>query len=351
LASHTAVKVCVSSRPWAEFVQEFGVDGARLLKVEDLTAQDIRKFVDGSLSANPRFRRLANSDLPKEIVQEIVSKSDGVFLWVHLVVRSLLQGLKYADSERLLRKRLRSFPADLNDFFLHMLKGIPDIYRAKAAGTFKTAMISESPLPAMVYYFIDRVEEEDNFALDSGWSIMPPDEIASNIEDTALRLDGWTKGLLEVVHNEGIPDYASSTVEFLHRTVRDFIEESDHMRELFGRAYHPQLDTSGLICHGSLAFLKCHPKQDSAHIDDKFVMNIFNHASMIADDHWRVKRIHPVLDEVGKAMMEGHREWKGTASRYMVCNYAAKYGLNDYVKEILQNRDPTDVDVGDQRAP
>ncbi|KID94387.1 NACHT nucleoside triphosphatase, partial [Metarhizium majus ARSEF 297] len=113
------VKVCVSSRPWSEFVHEFGDDDTHLLRVKDLTAQDIRKYADETLSSNSRFKRLSAKDnsIPL-LLDEIVSKSSGVFLWVRLVVQSLLQGLKYADSNQFLWKRLRSFPPDLDDFFV-----------------------------------------------------------------------------------------------------------------------------------------------------------------------------------------------------------------------------------------
>ncbi|KAI1373952.1 hypothetical protein F4677DRAFT_455720 [Hypoxylon crocopeplum] len=315
LASCPAVKVCVSSRPWAEFVHEFRIHDTRLLRVEDLTAQDIREYVHGTLFGSSRFRRLITNDgTVSQLLEEIVSKSDGVFLWVRLVVQSLLQGLKYADSKYFLWKRLRSFPPDLNDVFLHMLKSIPDIYRAKAVSTFKAAMVASPPLPAM----------DDNFALEHGWKAMPHDEILSNMEDMALRLDGWTKGLLEV------------KVEFLHRTVRDFIEESDYVRQLFGRLRYPQLNVSGMICHSSLAFLKCDPNLNSSHIDYDFLMSIFNHAALVADDDWRIKRIQPVLDDVGRAMMEAGREWKGTPTTRTMCQYAAEYGLKDYIRVMLQ---------------
>src|SRR5262249_45672550 len=119
------VKICVSSRPWTEFVLEFSINEARLLKMEDLTAEDIRSYVNDFFMRNGRFRKYAAQEngAMSQIKEEILQKSAGVFLWVYLVVRSLLQGLKYADNAQLLWKRLRSFPPDLDDFFLHMLRG------------------------------------------------------------------------------------------------------------------------------------------------------------------------------------------------------------------------------------
>jgi hypothetical protein len=62
LSSFQGVKVCVSSRPWAEFVLAFGTRHDRLLKVEDLTARDIHSYARGNLFANSRFAKLASRD-------------------------------------------------------------------------------------------------------------------------------------------------------------------------------------------------------------------------------------------------------------------------------------------------
>jgi hypothetical protein len=79
-----------------------------------------------------------------KLEMEIVKKSKGIFLWVYLVIRPLLEGIKYADSIQILRKRLMSFPPDLEDFFQHMLDGVPSIYGEKTAKIFKYAMVALS---------------------------------------------------------------------------------------------------------------------------------------------------------------------------------------------------------------
>lgn len=341
LASYSNVKICVSSRPWAEFFHSFGNDEKRVLSVEDLTASDIHKYAAETLDENPQFKQLITQDSSmSDLIDEIVNKSDGVFLWVRLVVRSLLEGLRYADRPSFLWHRLHAFPPDLDSFFLTMFKAIPSIYRIKAAGVFQTAMIAPS-LPAVMHHFIDCVEEDANFAMDCHWSVMPRHEVVRIVKNMSLRLDGWTKGLLEVVHYVSVPDYKLSKVEFLHRTVRDFIEESPDVRQLLKQFRNPHQDLSATLCHASLAFMKQDPKQDSQHLDYNFFMGVFYHASLVSDDEQRINSIHPVLDSAGLAMMEGRRDWRGTMSTRTMCEYAAEYGLVDYIHSLLQTPHPS----------
>jgi hypothetical protein len=168
------------------------------------------------------------------------------------------------------------------------------------------------------------------------------------IDDTAARLDGWTKGLLEVVKYDPLGyDY----VDFLHRTVRDFIEESAEVQEMFSRADESKLEPSGLICHASLAFLKCHPLQYTSPMDWDSVTRIFNYAALVNDDGWRTSRIHAVLDQVGRALKEGPAfvEWNGTVSAGTLCLIAAEYGLKDYIEEILQTWVPAASNTMDEQ--
>lgn len=71
------------------------------MKLQDLTLPDIQTYVRDKLENHPRII-LLEQDEPHhadELAREIVSKASGVFLWVVLVVRSLLRGLVNHDSK------------------------------------------------------------------------------------------------------------------------------------------------------------------------------------------------------------------------------------------------------------
>jgi hypothetical protein len=96
-ANSPSVKICLSSRPWLVFEDAFqGLPGLRL---QDLTNNDITYFVNDKLINNRRWAQLAVEDPERSIhlVNEIVTKAGGVFLWVKLVVVSLHNGLGNHD--------------------------------------------------------------------------------------------------------------------------------------------------------------------------------------------------------------------------------------------------------------
>jgi hypothetical protein len=66
-------------------------------------------------------------------VSEITTKAAGVFLWVMLLVKSLLDGLRNYDTIDELRHRLEELPADLEDLYRHMLYRMSPAYRHQAS--------------------------------------------------------------------------------------------------------------------------------------------------------------------------------------------------------------------------
>ncbi|KAK7966477.1 uncharacterized protein PG986_000754 [Apiospora aurea] len=132
LVSYPSVKICLSSRPWAAFRHAFGED-ANVdwhISLEELTKEDIRQYFNGQLNSSIRFSVLGNDDVGYfDIVEQVMLRAEGVFLWVVLAVRSLLEGVDYNDNIADMRRRLDAIPEDLDDFFRKILNDIPEFYR------------------------------------------------------------------------------------------------------------------------------------------------------------------------------------------------------------------------------
>lgn len=188
-----------------------------------------------------------------------------MFLWVFLVVRSLLEGLKYADRVSDLQRRLDTFPEDLESFFQHMIDSIPKVYRPQTAGTFKVALAAGRPLKLMTYSFMDDLEEDPAWAFKLELQPMERDEIQLRCDQMRRRLDGRCKGLLEVYAGSGIGDLPDDItldyyeVDFLHRTVKDFLQESKDMNKLFRDEMNSGFDVNVIMCGAALATLKVFP--------------------------------------------------------------------------------------------
>jgi hypothetical protein len=107
ISSLPNAKIRVSSRPLLVFDKAF--KGFPTLRLEDLTYSDINFYVTDKLGGNQLMRDLRHiegDEETDEILTEIVQKSNGVFLWVEIVVKSLIAGLTNEDSLLVLRSRV-----------------------------------------------------------------------------------------------------------------------------------------------------------------------------------------------------------------------------------------------------
>ncbi|KAI0972297.1 hypothetical protein F4678DRAFT_57253 [Xylaria arbuscula] len=262
LASTPSIKLCVSGRPWTEFVDAFGGEENFVLKLEDLTRRDIRFYVDDSLHSNQRFVALAKDETAYiDLADEVVSKAQGVFLWVKLAIRSLLQGATYADNLSDMRKRVEELPDDLDAFYEAILADVPSRYLQKTALTARVMLATDRPLHLGLLYFIDDIISDPDFAVKAPIRTLSKTDSRNIGNQVAARLDGRFKGLLEI----GIPGWeqrecfrkpiAFHGVHFIHRTARDFLQ----MKFVTTQDTSSMSNACSILCHAALALLKCCP--------------------------------------------------------------------------------------------
>jgi hypothetical protein len=249
LSGFPDIKLCVSSRPWSQFVNEFGQDSEFYLKLEDLTRNDIRRFVYGQFNDNREFQRVKmRNEAYSSLVEEVVNRAQGVFLWVFLVVRSLMEGLVYGDRISDLTRRLDSFPDGLAEFFQHMVNSIPKIYWPQTAMAFQLATSQSEPVLLFTYSVFDDLEDDPDSLSDKYLESISTDDLFFRLEQMTRRLDARSKGLLETIEDEP-GNYESHEeflflghkVDFLHRTVRDFLMESTDIYDMLEASPNPML--------------------------------------------------------------------------------------------------------------
>ena len=76
------------------------------------------------------------------LVNNIVEKADSVFLWVRLVVKSLLDGLRNHDGVAILQERLTLIPTELDDLYTHLSGLIDPVYLRWASQAFQILCVS-----------------------------------------------------------------------------------------------------------------------------------------------------------------------------------------------------------------
>jgi hypothetical protein len=221
LGSNNDVKICVSSRPWNIFEDAF--KSRPSLRLEDLTFPDIQHYVTSHLSSNPGFAALQRLDsgYASKLIHNVTTKASGVFLWVILVVGSLLEGLTNGERLLELQQRLDSLPADLESLFWKILNSV-DFERASQL--LQIVKVAKSPLTLLELSFAD--EEDPEFLLKIPTAPLTDEQKTSRAVIMRRRLNGCCKGLLEA------EPYPESEIGYLHRTVRDFIQRPDIWKKL-----------------------------------------------------------------------------------------------------------------------
>ena len=246
MAASTNIKICVSSRPWLVFEDAFRL--IPNLRLQDLTYNDIQRYVQDKLDEHPRMTQLRklNSENVIGLVNEIVTKASGVFLWVILVVKSLLDGLTNRDRLSDLQKRLRLLPSDLKDLYQHMLlKHINPFYHQQASQIFQIVRaakngVHDNPedLELLTLAFAD--EEDEDYVFKAEVKPLSDNDLAFKCSEMADRLKSRCAGLLEV--SGDLSDPLDLKVNYLHRTVQDFLQTPeiwDMILNDSGEAFEP----------------------------------------------------------------------------------------------------------------
>lgn len=146
LSEYSNTKLCISSRPWSVSGNAFASTPS--LKVEDLTYPDLIRFVELNFTNSQGYAELrAESKVEAEaLMHAIASKASGVFLWVSLVVESLLAGLRDGEKLSRLHQRLDSLHPELKGLFRQMLGQISEDDRVEASRLFQIVRASGEPL-------------------------------------------------------------------------------------------------------------------------------------------------------------------------------------------------------------
>lgn len=318
------------------------------------------------------FREAKEEDAGyEELVDQIVERAQGVWLWIALVTKSLPNGFTYGGSLKDLQRRLQYLPDDLDEFFQHMLDSVEPVYRTQMAQTFLVALTANDDLLLIVYSCLDDVREAPKFALD-----LFPDPRSKHHEIFAAfksitkrekrmqkRLDARTKGLLEVSKRHVENSWLDERVGFLHRTVGDFLNKVDIKRQLLESAgvyFNPKVS----LCHAFLAFIKSIPVPanfSTATTLESSIHELLRYAYLLETETGAAQA--DVIDEVERFLCSTHLATAGikfnekhqslkvdrrlfpSSESISVLELCVQYGLHIYVKIRLE-RDASLVSSG-----
>lgn len=255
LASNGHTKLCVSSRPDNIFVSAFESRKPHLY-LQDLTGNDMRVYVEGKLrnavfvlhSYLDRVWPSSEVDDVVSITHEILRRAEGVFLWVRLAVQSVLRGLDEGDNIATLQKRVLEYPSDLNKFFDSILARIDSVYRFQTSQALYLAYLyadDHDRAAAQSSYLDFELLGRDPAGLQDvqHLSALEPqalslDGVMSLVYKTRSFLGACCKDLLSLtipsprVLRDSAEDPSKLQVQFIHRTVYDYIRSTGYDRVL-----------------------------------------------------------------------------------------------------------------------
>ncbi|KAK4497192.1 hypothetical protein PRZ48_011642 [Zasmidium cellare] len=276
LAAGEHIKICVSCRPWNVFLNAIS-DSPLVIKLEDLTHGDIEHYVRDNLTRAEKYQRdrsaLFSRRTPQaeRLVQAVVEKASGVFLWVFLVVRSLIHGYEEGDTIDIMQKRLDELPAELIPYFTLMLSRMDTVYRRILATAFAITSVPRRIDPQTVHAisFLDlwpMVHDKDHFedelfAFRLEMTPCSAEEIQQMKEETAHLIRSSCRDFLHIIEKPNLPCLEKTQVDFIHRTVYDFLNLRD-IREMLDDLRPRHLDNAQLPLYLTLARTKFVPISD-----------------------------------------------------------------------------------------
>ncbi|RYP91376.1 hypothetical protein DL770_002516 [Monosporascus sp. CRB-9-2] len=196
----------VAHRPWPVFVSLFKDSPG--LKLQDLTEDDIRIYVRDKLEADKDMRELVEHepDGAGWLVQEVTRRASGVFLWVYLVVRSLVRGLRDGDDMACLYRRLCSLPVDIENLYAHILEQIDPEHKKESSMIFQIFRANGNNLDIMTLHGALRCPDHhhvlqlETYPIGKMMTEGYRRQAAWLHDKTVLRLNSRCRGLLEVGH-------------------------------------------------------------------------------------------------------------------------------------------------------
>ncbi|KAL2064416.1 hypothetical protein VTL71DRAFT_4910 [Oculimacula yallundae] len=196
--NHTSLKICVSSREENAFMNNFLP--SQRLRLHLLTQDDIALHVKNFLGDHDNFLKLDPEDR-EDLVDSIVEKAEGVFLWVKLVLNVLWEDLDACSNIHKLLDTLNHCPEELDDLFLRILNSIRRKDQEEAWAIVALLLNQEGSQDVLSLFQISFVKDclkDDEFATRSDDRPDNLSQIMTRKVDFALHLKAILKGLIDI---------------------------------------------------------------------------------------------------------------------------------------------------------
>lgn len=329
LLETSQIKLCVASRPWRVF--EDALLDRPHLRMEDFNFDDIQKCVWQRFNDDPNFRakKQVEAAFCNQLLDEIVTKAEGVFLWVHIVCTNLLHAMSRGELVSRLSEILKELPEKMERLYDHIIDNLEPCEKDHAAKYFLLMQASSGQPDALIFSFADDIDDDDEFSLRMRKKSLANAELQYRVTELRKRLNSRCRGLLSL----SMEALYVGTIQYCHRSTKDYLTMVNIQKKLIDMLHAP-FDAQLRLCSAHLAWWKCatyysrfeqltslytcaeHAAKVASESHDMMVRILdelkpdFNAHSYIDDDHF------------------GPRPWFGAN----ILSFAVVLGVNNYVK-------------------
>ncbi|KAL8940098.1 MAG: hypothetical protein Q9216_003007 [Gyalolechia sp. 2 TL-2023] len=224
-------KLCASSRPEQVFRQEF--KPCPKLRVQDLNREDIKRTVVGRLTPTLRNHMQTDSWELNCLIDALVEKAQGVFLWLDLMIRDLITGARNHDTGTMLQSRLERAPDTINGMYTHILSSLDPIYQKESFKYFGTLLVAdESSIQLNILDVVCAEGEALEHVVKYDLDYFETPQFHSHVRNAETRLIACCGGLIDIQtqlkdeDEDEIADiriHRKTRVDFMHRTAREYV--------------------------------------------------------------------------------------------------------------------------------
>lgn len=229
-------KICVSSRPEQAFRHEFR--SCSQLRVQDLNREDIERMATGRLI--PSLQRRDNMPITEDkvlwLVEALVEKASGIFLWLDLMIKDLIRGSTNGDTFEELQLRLDRTPDTINGLYAHMLQKLDRLYVEECVLYCRVLITAEelqfrTPISLLTLALAE--PEPWNHLTDFDLAYFAESRFNSVCQIVETRFTSRCGGFLEVdnhrheeAHQKETIPYFNRKLDFVHRTAMEYVQKA-----------------------------------------------------------------------------------------------------------------------------
>jgi len=182
----------------------------------------------------------------RDLLNRIVERADGVFLWAVIAIRDLREGIQGMADMQELANAMEFLPAQLEGVFMLMLHRMKPVYQRDAARLLQTVLFddeSRTKLPdfsldlCRLHLSLSQTEFEDAPFV---YKPVATSDLTKACHILRTRILSHTVGFLDLTPSRSIPwvygkgkdgnPILFAKVSFLHRTTRDFFLSNDEAK-------------------------------------------------------------------------------------------------------------------------